>query len=301
MRKKRGGTNLRKQIEKYNGNPYISSQPYSEREVLKDITGEIHDSHPDYIFLTETSATPWGYFLKEAYKKAYPEEKLPAFYRVNPSAVVGTKKETHDPWREIKRTAREKLNEFFKVRIKKENPRVVIFDEMYGRHYSTDAVRDALEEYGVNPKNISVVLPSVKKEGNVVAGLELTPHAGLTSKKGKMTSDPTRWENEDEIRFTGEILHYDTKSKLDYIHDAKEIGREIGDEIRQENERRASLESRLTSIISIVFFLASILFSLSNFTGNIVGISHSSLNFFGIIFFILGIFTSAIWMARKTH
>ncbi len=49
---------------------------------LKKILEYWHEYSPDYIFLTETSAVPYGYAIKEAWKNAYPSEKIPIFYRI---------------------------------------------------------------------------------------------------------------------------------------------------------------------------------------------------------------------------
>ena len=64
-----------------------------ESEKIKEWAMELveswHDNiNPDYIFVTDTSAVRYGYVLKEAWKKAYPDEKAPVFYRINPMAPI---------------------------------------------------------------------------------------------------------------------------------------------------------------------------------------------------------------------
>ena len=44
-----------------------------------------HDRiNPDYVFLADTGAFPFGYLIKSAWKEAYPEERVPSFFRVDP-------------------------------------------------------------------------------------------------------------------------------------------------------------------------------------------------------------------------
>ncbi|MEK7634981.1 MAG: hypothetical protein AAB446_00940 [Patescibacteria group bacterium] len=104
-----------------------------------------HDEiQPDYIFLTETGAIPYGYVLKETWKNAYTEEENPRFYRIVPK--------NHRLWwtnyepvnkTEIKKTKDQNLKEILKQeardipealdyigqRIDKDNPVIMVFDE----------------------------------------------------------------------------------------------------------------------------------------------------------------------------
>ena len=57
-----------------------------EKEVWKkwaeNIIKKWHDEiKPDIVILTETSGFSFGYILKEAWKKAYPNEKIPCHWR----------------------------------------------------------------------------------------------------------------------------------------------------------------------------------------------------------------------------
>jgi len=198
MAKKRGGTGFRKSVEEHSTHGFRSPEPYSDRSILKDVTVEVHDFKPDYVFLTETSATPWGYVLREAYSKAYPGQKPPKFYRIDPSALAGAQSSRFDSTarKKMKEAARGKLKGYFEKRIDKENPRVIIFDELYGRSNSVNLVADSLREYGVNSDNIEIIKPTVKKDGKTVAGIEMYPYTKLTTKEGAMTSDPPHWERE---------------------------------------------------------------------------------------------------------
>lgn len=73
------------------------------------------NARPDYVFLTDSSGTSYGWVLKEAWKSAYGKEKMPAFYRIDPRAIDTASKET--------------VKNYFERRVKKKNPRVIVFDE----------------------------------------------------------------------------------------------------------------------------------------------------------------------------
>lgn len=72
---------------------------------------------PDYVFLTETAAIPFGYVLKETWKKAYGRASLPRFYRIDPKAAIPRAK-----FDEI-------VLKYASKRIEKDSPRIFIFDE----------------------------------------------------------------------------------------------------------------------------------------------------------------------------
>jgi|SRR3989344_1599271 len=122
----------------------------SQDKIKKWAEGVVRQWHddvkPDYIFLTETSAVPYGFVLKEAWKKAYGRENSPKFYRINPRTplimnvldsnqassnidymekVRGYLKARH----KLTNPYIKKLTNFVKDRIHKENPRIIVFDE----------------------------------------------------------------------------------------------------------------------------------------------------------------------------
>ena len=43
-------------------------------------------NNPDYVFLLASSAVPDGWILKEGWKKAFPGQKVPRFYTIDPTA-----------------------------------------------------------------------------------------------------------------------------------------------------------------------------------------------------------------------
>jgi hypothetical protein len=85
-----------------------------------------HDEvKPDYIFLTETSAIPFGYVLKEAWKVAYANKEIPKFYRVDPSFLMNATSEINSD--RVEQIA--KLKDYFSKLIDKINPSIIVFDE----------------------------------------------------------------------------------------------------------------------------------------------------------------------------
>ncbi|MFH1521915.1 MAG: hypothetical protein ABIF18_03070 [archaeon] len=69
---------------------------------------------PGVIILNETSATPMGWVFKEAWKNAYPDEKLPKFMAINPRYG--------------------KLNKRQKKYLKDKNAAVIVYDEFWQKY-----------------------------------------------------------------------------------------------------------------------------------------------------------------------
>ncbi len=112
------------------------------KKVLDRIKSQViflHDFYkPDYILLTESSAVPVGYVIKEAWKTAYPNEKLPKFLRVVPFGLREDRKEVN--------------RSFFEKRVKDKNAKILVYDEEKDTGSSISAVLNALKEEGY--KNI---------------------------------------------------------------------------------------------------------------------------------------------------
>jgi hypothetical protein len=111
-------------------------QVFRERNIesLKVLIKEWHRLKPDYIFLSETSSIPYGYAIKKAWKEAYPEEDLPKFYRIESWTESAHIIKTYGVDDSKENTAlREKIKEgvaiFLKKRIKKEDAKIILFDE----------------------------------------------------------------------------------------------------------------------------------------------------------------------------
>ncbi|MCK9379189.1 MAG: hypothetical protein M0P97_03550 [Candidatus Moranbacteria bacterium] len=119
---------------------------FNEKNVrtLKELLKYWHQYKPDYIFLTETSAIPYGYAIKEAWKNAYPDEILPMFYRIESwtedSHIVEIKQD--DDIDELIKNSdidnqdlpvlnkmREGIIKYLDDRIKKNDAKIIIFDQ----------------------------------------------------------------------------------------------------------------------------------------------------------------------------
>ena len=106
---------------------------------LEEAISNMHKEHPDAIFLTQTSSVPFGWAIKEAWKKAYPGEKIPVMLTIDVGQLKYGSKEVYrqmnvykaqemlykDPEfdREVK-SIEEKIKQYH---IKK----AVVFDESY--------------------------------------------------------------------------------------------------------------------------------------------------------------------------
>lgn len=131
-----------------------------EEWAVKIVESWHDDIKPDYIFLTETSATPAGYVLKETWQQAYPKENLPKFLRINPTAslvtgektIIGPGYERGDIRNKKEKINEEEANKFISEYISntitKTNPRIIVFDEGSRAHgigaigkYSEDGKR----------------------------------------------------------------------------------------------------------------------------------------------------------------
>lgn len=134
------------------------------KQWIKKTIKSWHDiAKPDYIFHTETGATPYGFALKEAWKNAYPEEKTPTFYRIDPRVYSLTLEQ----WKE-------EIGKYFSKRIKKDNPRIIIHDEggvgvSRGIHQITENGVLIDEDYGDNKHSSGTLSDAVQ---DVINGLE---------------------------------------------------------------------------------------------------------------------------------
>ena len=299
---------------------------------LRDFTREkiraLHKIKPDYVFLNETSATPLGFVLKAAWKEAYPNEKCPTFYRVDPRVMPDFPRKrdglgNHSP--KVIRDPRylERVQDFFRARIKKANAKVVVVDEYSESGDSLRAVKDAIVRFtGVNGDNIQLVEPGNRKFEQIFK----FKYPRITDKKtdqyGCSPSGyryPTEDISPEEVRFRGTMPDYkktkgigqlhrryrslhplaeseDVKIK-DYVHDLKLIGKLAGEEIRQGKHRSRELEQRVVLSTSIAGFLFSALF-FSGITGNVIGATETK-NIIVLISVLIGLTFGGIYLYLK--
>lgn len=127
-----------------NKDPFV----FREKNVegLKKLLELWHEIIPDYILLTETSAIPYGYAIKEAWKAAYPNENPPEFYRIeswterahivefgehvdNDIDTLIENSSPDSPDLPVLRNMKEGVANYFKNRIKKDNAKILMFDQ----------------------------------------------------------------------------------------------------------------------------------------------------------------------------
>lgn len=121
----------------------MKSEIFSKEQVkdfkkeVKQLIRKWHKVNPDYIFATETSAIPPSYLIKEAWKKAYPNEKPPTFYRIDPKQVGSggaedkkyLKENKDSPLAKGMKEDMKKSEDYFKKRIRKDNANIIVYDE----------------------------------------------------------------------------------------------------------------------------------------------------------------------------
>jgi hypothetical protein len=230
-------------INPYDLGRYPDLSPEKVKESFKEMISQWHDEiKPEYIFLNETSATPFGYLFKETWKTAYPKDKLPKLYRIDPPSLSYHSAEN---LKEIK--------DYLSKRVKNKDARIVVFDEtgptgasawrvnavLSGRrrfsgHWEgkDDDVEDYRKNFAIPGENIFMYRGLMALSSDVAMGLPVWPEAKVTQKKSSMYyGDP----NDLEYGLTGRTIKDPElkKEALKYISELKSVGREIGEEIRE--------------------------------------------------------------------
>jgi len=299
---------------------------------LKSLANQVkflHDIHkPDYVFLTESSAVPVGYTLKEAWKTAYPGEKPPVFYRIVPG---GSK-------------------EFFEKRIKNKNSKIFVYDEYVDHGRTLMLVGEALKKAGYN----NVVLGKSGSYGfssycsiDGSSNFDNPDHFFLkelnwklrnkieNAKTKKKTKELEKKSEEYfnivnsanfgdlyDMRMLGKVTQKKTDSFREHITGGetglitgdtatvnayKAVGRYVGDYILNEKRIDRKKERRVVgdlekavSIVAIASLLGSLFFIASNFTGNVIGnLNSNSTSAIGIILFLVGLIGTFFYFRRK--
>lgn len=183
----------------------------------KRIVKQWHDEvRPDYIFLTETSAIPFGYILKETWKTMYGKDVTPDFFRIDPEylkgmEVLSRKKELERNWPNIKNHIRDL--------IKKDNPKIIVFDE--GNIMDTDVNQEYYNNFifSYDEKD------GIDKKGMHIRSLRLTMEA---IKRVFEQKKPLIWGSQQALK---EILEKIEETKADY--EKRTILPELRDEIER--------------------------------------------------------------------
>jgi hypothetical protein len=304
----------------------VMNQKYDEdyiAELIEFAKGRISDWHKqkaDYVFLNDTSAFPLGYVLKEAWREAYPNEKMPSFYRVNPAVMPGFRRHsmTFGPTGFSRKLSEnpeylKKIEEFFKSRIKKKDAKVVILDEQSTTRASVGAVENAihnatglpyeniiLDDGGLRISTVLGFFPKfTKKDIGSMSHFEETEDLSTNQVNLRGRINKGDWGN----RGYGQSMRpyippEEQKIKLlDYLHDLKLAGKLAGESVRQANHKQF-LEKRVGATVAILGLIGSILFLSSNLTGNVIGKSTDS-SIIGVILFLMGLAGAFFYFKRK--
>lgn len=309
----------------------LHNEEYNQktREWVKNKIIAWHDKvKPDYIFLTDTSAVPFGWLFKNTWREMYPGEKVPKFYRSGISkntrqleskpGIFGTPGGCNpyfniDKWRPIleKRFERMKLDKSKTVLVYDEGGSSRLREEggvhnvsagferyKYMNWYHSETARinvRALKELGFKE------VWSDGGSGSLMGytgdlNWRLTPEE--IEKMAEFPVKPTRkfWTQKGEnidISKTGVGITEKNpvlrKAALNYIHDLKLIGKEAGIEGRKELEKKKKLEQIVSGVVGVGGVLGSLFFLGSGVTGNAIGnISQSSSSWIGIVLFLVG-------------
>jgi hypothetical protein len=304
----------------------------------KEVVKRWHSKDPDYVFLTETSGPLYGYVLKDTWKKAYPNEKPPEFFRINPDSLwyrTGENKKLEDS----EMIAEEE--KYFKKRIKKKDPNIIVFDEgskgnaktmedfslysknnklsknyKFNRSSETEGaaaqasrfIHEFLEDNDLKgelytSKQGNVVI----RQGSIGEDQDSKFSKNPTSKFGYRSSYRPTSEDEDyqyDEKFkqyadlTGAIVKHPKQRKRAMAY-VKEL-KEIGKEAGEELAHKRGLEKRLTSIIALAGLGAGIFFFSPTLTGNaIANLTTKTSSIIGAGLFIVGIVGSYFWFKKR--
>lgn len=334
-------------MNKYTDNRYVKEYGYNyfrkeevkeTKESVKKVLEKWHKIHPDYIFATETAAIPPSYIIKEAWKKAYPNEKIPAFYRIDP-VVFGSEIFSDRPpsvrWEEA-------TKKYFKERIKKDNAKIIVYDEHYlldpklfffkGKQIGHEVGRVTLRLTAEDMNKCYAVGYINKKPGKIylagwdtllpflyiddVPKLNQTHEYRPTSKllanhrqymEDKSQDEKVFWNEylerkkkgiKEKINLTGRIVRY--PEQRERARGYITDLKKIGREAGEELAQSKNLENKVLSVIAIAGFWAGIFFLSPIVTGNAVGnLNQTSSNWIGGILFIVGLISAFVYFRRR--
>ncbi|MFC1681991.1 hypothetical protein ACFL0X_00020 [Nanoarchaeota archaeon] len=276
---------------------------YSAKQELKRMIQEIHKLNPAIIFYTQSSAHNLAIALDQTWKEAYPNEKSPKVWGVNPRRAgiphLKTKIEA------IKET----------INLNKE--KILILDECRGnppsplsipqRHTFLESEQDPEFLYPTTTiaKGANMIREEVGSDGKNIYVMGGNPHAyantvllnSRESKKRLMSRAPTgeiyRGHNlPKRVAFGSEALKI--------LNEIRKVGRDAGKELHKELEENRSLEHKLMGVISITGFITSLFFLSSNITGNTVAnISSQTSSLVGSGLLVVGLIAGAFWMKMR--
>jgi hypothetical protein len=285
-----------------------------QNKINSDYIREIHDTyHPGTVITTQTSAVPLGWIIKEAWKKAWPDEKPPQVLTLNVKNIsYGSLKKARASFREEVDTMKSKLRET------KRGGNVIVVDEVLARppkewltgEYTFDTGdylpfdTDGLKERKTLYIASAVMKTAVNELGEDVKVGAASPR-WMSNPPGATRAVPWTIEasyfddKEDKlsIKRRGRKFNPEIKRNIGYL---KKRGKLLGEIISDErmNEQK-NLERRVGGTIAIMGLVGGLFFLSANITGNVVGSSVSlSFNVIGGVLFVVGLVGSFFWFRK---
>ena len=224
-----------------------------------------NEFRPDYIAVTETTATPLGFLIKSAWKEAYTDESTPRFLRVDPIQIRNnldsidrairvyrmqhenaTKAEVEEEFKRVKAKYFEKYFKSISCFPHDEKTRLLALDEC--SEESADRVATLIRD-GWN-----LTGDNIKAEGSMPEGYIIAPAASFprdynledgrvrpTVKRSSNSKNPTSLNIDMGYNLRGRIVpgkKYIASARA-FINDIKLAGREAGQELRVELEKES--------------------------------------------------------------
>jgi hypothetical protein len=277
---------------------------------LKESIKDLHQPTPRALIFTQTSAANRSFLIKEAFKNAFPDEKIPVFLTVNVKPIRYNKKPHYN--RQLRDFDKqnpelvENISQEIRRKLKDygiKEGEVIVVDEFPASDYSysdnngcgryevprtgstlqiaTDIVRKATMLEGLNVKVRSYnFMPLSQWNPNFAYGPWIKYH-----------NDDTRCDRAN----TPEERQISRKN-IAYL---KSIGKVVGLQIKEE-DRNKSLEQKVSGATALVGILGGSIFVGSNFTGNtIVNLSNSTFSWIGGVLFCVGLVGAFFWIRSK--
>ncbi len=300
---------------------------HNAEEEIKLKLKQIHELNPEYIIIAQTAVTGWGNIIKEGLKKAYPEEKLPHFLFMDPRLCK------HDTYAEKTGNYRYGSRSSVIPRMKQKkkiikfisehssdpsNARILLLDDpssmvdtkdkpekmgiCKGSSQSLYLLADDLCDWIVFPETEEAKRKNIRFKDVWSLGICFAIRS-VYHRKGDIPTLEGRSKNFEERTLPGGydiVRPYKGKEGLNYLAGLKQFGREVGEELRAEQQaKQKGLEGTL-GIISLGGFLSSLLFLSSNFTGNAISnLTLKTANIIGVVLFLFGLVGAFFYFKKR--
>ena len=281
-----------------------SKLPYATKEnkdELKRITKEIHKIHPGVVFYTMNSALNVAVALKETWKEAYPNEKLPLFYGV------------YARGKDAKKDIQKKVD-ILKRQIDINNVPIIVFDEYRGTEagYGEKGAPEGFARRPIKfdnklmnnaePKHSNLAIATnnvheaIEDNSEVYAlGGHASNYVGsLMDKDYKMID---RVDSGDAFGYDRPTVRIRKGGKgASIIKALKNVGKEAGNELRDEQGR--GLEKRVLGLMSLVGLGAGIFFLSPVLTGNVISANLNIINIAAPGLIVIGLIGLYLWYKK---